>query len=150
MDGFLKKRASSITSVPKKAQQLLTEEPFEVLKIAKSQFVGREGAQSKASVVGQVTTSDTGFSELPPQEEKELKEKARKRIRELEEELKKMREERRGKEEEWKTQQGAKFSEKVQEVPQPLIEPTTRPKRGMFGFIKRKQGTKEMGKSVSG
>lgn len=132
--------------VSKKAKQ----EPLELLNTARSQITGQEGARSP--VVDQIVTRDGVVDEVSDAEEEEIKARARKRLRELEEELEGIRKEIKAKEEEWEegvSEQMAGGKEQKGER-KPLVQPTTKPKRGVLGFMKKKQGTREMGRTPSG
>ena len=103
-------------------------------------------------MVGQIIDSGDGKSEMSEIDKKNLESQRRNRIEELKKELEEMRLQRKKKEEEWlKTQEDEfKSDQRQKTLSNVLIEPTTKPKRGLLGFMKKKQGTKEMGKQISG
>ncbi len=67
----------------------------------------------------------------------------------MEEEIEQIRQERKAKEEEWKKGQET-LLQPEQPMEKQFIEPQGKKKQGFLGFAKKKQGTKEMGKQISG
>lgn len=81
--------------------------------------------------------------------EEEAQIKTNRRLRELEEEIKKIRQEREAQMQQWKkAQEEAMKEEKPAE--QPFVMPQGKKRRGMLGPGQKKQGTQEMGKQKTG
>jgi hypothetical protein len=130
------------------------QEPSELLKVARSQVAGSSvEAVSAPSAVAEIMTGGGSVKQPTTEEEAKIHSLAKKRMRELEEEIKRMRQVREGSQAEWEKSQQQAFGtdeHKEGEKKQPLVQPTSIRKRGMAGQTKQKQGTKEMAKQVSG
>ncbi|KKQ51831.1 hypothetical protein A2865_04375 [Candidatus Woesebacteria bacterium RIFCSPHIGHO2_01_FULL_39_17] len=150
MDGFIKQTKKTAADTAKQVAKQIAREPFELLKTSKSQILKQE--KSSSDIVQQIVGGDGKVGEISPAQKSELEAKKKKRIQELEEELKRISLERKRKEEEWLQLQKQEMDKtQVQDQSsQQLIEPKTKPRRGFLRFLKKKQGTKEMGKQISG
>lgn len=148
-NGFIRKAGTKAQDQAKLFAKQIGREPEEFLKSAKAQITKDTQTQETQPPLAQ-GVSETNLSEVSPEEKKKIDEMAAKRLKELEEELMRIRNQRKQREEEWSQQQDALMKGKAKQDEKLLIEPTTRPKRGMFGVTKQKQGTKEMGKQISG
>lgn|SRR3989344_4801536 len=130
------------------AKQVAVTEPFEVLKTAKSQVLGEAPPDAD---FGNVYPKNGDTDEVSASEEKKLKEWERKRMQELEEELEKERQKQKKQLEAWHEQQEALMGPPEEAQKQKvLLEPTSKRKIGLPVHISKKQGTREMGKSISG
>jgi hypothetical protein len=160
-DGLIKKAskktATSARTLAQQAAKVVVEEQEKFAKSAKSQLTGEKKGIDRP-VVDQVITDGEQAGPITTREEEQIKLETRKRLQELEEELEKLREERKRKEEEWKREQEAKMGTPGEgEVKKLLTEPTTKSKRGLprvgskiSAVIKRKRGTRELGKRPTG
>ncbi|KKQ98586.1 MAG: hypothetical protein UT24_C0009G0086 [Candidatus Woesebacteria bacterium GW2011_GWB1_39_12] len=150
MDSFVKQTKISASDAARKVAKQIAREPIELLKTSKSQVLRQESDTSR--LVQEMVSGNGESGEISETQKVEIEAKKRKRIEELEEELKRIRHEREKKEEEWSQLQQQKMGTTQDSVGshQPFIEPTTKPRRGFMGFLKKKQGTKEMGKQISG
>ena len=120
------------------------------LRSAKSQVVKEsQGSTDTSSIMDDVITGDGQITPAIADEERQVKSKTGTRIQELESELKSLREERKKKEQDWEQGQDIQMEVVVPgEQRKPLVEPTTKPKRGVVGADKKKaKGTREMIKS---
>jgi len=152
MSDIFKQTGKTAKDIAKQTARQIAQEPVEILKSTTRQGTGIEPSPS-ASVIDQIVTADGKIPQITKLEEKKLENITRKKIEELEEELKKMRNTREQRSQEWQESQNTLMGHTQTEQPiseKPLVEPTTMPKRGMFGVAKRKQGTKEIGKQISG
>lgn len=147
-DSGLGKTKQKAQDVAKKIAKQVQEERNEYVKSAKGQIFG-EKTQTDSNLVNEII--DGNVADVNPNEETQLKNEERKRIKELEDELEKIRQERKQKLQEWQTGQQEELTKHEEEEPQ-LVEPVTKKKRGFMGgrARKKKQGTREIGKSVSG
>ncbi len=149
-DGLLKKTGQSAADTARKVAKQFAQEPAELLKSASIQVTGQETDNS--DIIQKIVTGNGEVKTVSEVEEIKMETRRRKRITELEEEIKKIGLERKKKEEEWAHMQQEEM-EKVKTPMTPsqvIIEPTTKPKRGMLGTVKKKQGTQEMQKNPSG
>ncbi len=147
-NGIFKQAGKTTADIARQAARQVVREPYELLKSGSSQVLKNE---NKPPLDPVSQTSDK-IPELTPEEIAKKEKAERDRLKELEEELRRMRGKREEKEEAW----GKDVEEKLKaqtpqpEAAQPALEPTTKPKRGMIGVVAKKQGTKEMGKQISG
>lgn len=148
MSSILKQSGKSARDLAKLAARQITYEKGEFAKSVKKQTVGEVAKESP--LIEQIVTEGGKFSEPTKQEKVQLEAKTTKRIEELEKELEEVRRSRQEQYEEWKKSQEEQMKVEIPIQGKPLLEPTSRPKRGMLGVVKKKQGTKEMGKTLSG
>ncbi|KKR30783.1 hypothetical protein A2715_02110 [Candidatus Woesebacteria bacterium RIFCSPHIGHO2_01_FULL_39_32] len=150
-NGIIKKAGKTTADIAKQIAKQVALEPIEILKSAGSQVTGRE-KPGEMSVMQQVMTGNGKVQEISAIEKAQEEAQTKRRIEELEQELKKLRGEREEKQQSYEQKVMGEMKQGQQE-PQaetPLVEPVTRRKRGMMGPAQKKQGTKEMGKMVSG
>ncbi len=147
---FLKSSSKTAVDEAKKIAKQVAREPYEIIKNVVPSAVGEGGmkGEKQKTALSKIVEGGENLS-LGSIDEEALKAQTNRRLKELEEEIRKIREERKMREEEWRKQQEEVMKvEEPQE--QPFIEPPSRKKRGFLGFVKKKQGTKEMGKQISG
>ena len=108
----------------------------------------KQVARDESGEFLRTTKRQVGLEKELPQKEKEPQETVLERKAEedtkrsqrlnqaLEAELKDIRKEREEKEKAWKTEQGGKMTDKTKEEIKPLIEPKSKPKRGLFAGMK--------------
>jgi len=146
---IIKKVGRSAAETARVMAKQMAREPHELLKTASAQ-VSKDSSIQEPPQQNDQDITGLKAEELSTDEEKKIKDQTRRRLIELEEELKQVRMKRKEQSEKW-SQEQEKIMQK-QEIPseKPLIEPTTKPKRGQLGAAKKKQGTREMGKQVSG
>ncbi len=129
--------AKSAKALAQQAAKQVAAEPFEILKTAKSQVAGEEVLETTP----QGTSQTTKPQPTRGSDEKTLKEKVKEKdmrlIQALEAEIKEIRELKRKKEEEGKIQEAQKAQ--AEEEPKPLVEPTTKKSRRLFGFGQKTQ-----------
>jgi len=144
-NGIIKQAGKTTADIARQAARQVAREPVELLKSGSSQVMQNENTNIQDPIN---LTSD----KLPPEEIAKKEKEARDRIQELEEELRRMRGKREENKEAWVKEQEEKLKAQTSQpaAAQPMVEPTTKPKRGMMGEIAKKQGTKEMGKQISG
>ena len=150
---FFNKVQKKTKQSAKRMAQQLAQEPGELLERAKSQ------------VTPDVRGEDTATEELVGKEdskmldknnEQQFQQNAKIRLQELENELNKLRQNRKEREKTWIEEQGRIMSsaESVEEKRDVLVEPSSKPSRGMAGAAaatrKKKQGTREVSKGPSG
>jgi hypothetical protein len=147
-NGFLKKTGQTAADQARKTAKQIAQEPYEIVKTVVPQHV-LEGAKKNSSPpVSKI------FDKVEKQPEEIIDKEAvnaqaRKRLQELEEEIGKIRKQRKVEEEEWKKNQES-LMQPEQPSEKPFVEPPAKKKQGFMGFAKKKQGTKEMGKQISG
>jgi hypothetical protein len=149
MSDAAKKVKSKARDAARRMAKQMGEEPVEFIRSARSQVVPQK--EDSEDLIGQIV-KPLGEDEISQHEKESLEKKARQRIEELEAEIAEMRKKREEQEASWAQSQEEKMKSKKEESPEPLREPTTRPKRGMVlgGLRKKKQGTREIGKRPSG
>lgn len=145
-NGFFKKTASTAADQARKTAQQIAREPYEILKSALPAGMKKESDNSSL-VAEMVGIDDNQVGEKINEET--VNTQAKKRLEELESEIEKIRQERKAKEEEWKKSQDA-LMQSEHPAENQFIEAQSKKRRGFMGFAKKKQGTKEMGKQVSG
>jgi len=141
----MKKTASISDKAKKIARQVIIQEPTEVLKTAKTQILGEAPQSVSYDLSQQQTPSNPNINR---EEEQKIKKWEVERLGDLEKELQEEKAKRQKQLESWREQQEA-LMKAPEEEQQGLVEPKTKPKRGM-GAVKKKQGTKEIGRTVSG
>jgi len=147
-----KQAGKTSKDIAREAARKMAREPFEILKSATTQESGVERSSS-GSVIDQIITGDGKIPEISTAEEMKMNNEAKQKIEELENELQRLRQQRDQKSAQWNEEQNTKLGhgpEEDQKPKAPLIEPTTARKRGQGSPTKKKQGTREMGKQVSG
>ena len=152
MSNIFRQTGKTTADIAKQVARQVAREPVEILKSAGSQVTGRE-KPGEMSVMQQVMTGDGKVQEITPKDIVQEEASTKRRLEELEQEIMKLRAQRREGAQAYVQQVGEQMGqgqaqEKVQQ--EPLAEPTSRPKRGMMGPVKKKQGTREMGKQISG
>jgi hypothetical protein len=148
-NGFIKKTGQTAADAARKSARQIVREPVEILKTAVPQHLKESGEKDNSSLVAEMVTSGNKHPEEIVSEEV-LDAQAKKRLEELEAEIEKIREERKIKENEWKESQEAMMQPEQIPSEKQFIEPSAKQKQGFRGFMKKKQGTKEMGKQMSG
>jgi len=148
MSGIIHKTKQAAIDEARRSAKQLAQEPYEIAKTIIPPRILEGNKKDEPSLIAQVIKNDTSQQENELDEE-EINTKTNKKLEELEEEIKRIGEERKLKEEEWK-----KMQEEVMNADKPTEQPfvgaPSRKKRGFLGFGKKKQGTKEMGKQMSG
>ena len=133
--------------VAKKTAKRVVQEPLEVLNTAKKQVIP-EGTKQSPSASPELITKPE--EQITPQEEAKLKEQSKKMIDELEDEIEKIRMQKKQKEEEIKTQEEQeKLARKTQEEQKTLEEPPSKVKSGLAGAKKGMKGKIERLKKKS-
>jgi flagellar motility protein MotE (MotC chaperone) len=146
-NGFFKKTGQTARDLARKTARQVAREPLEILKSAAPTYLREKDSLNIPQAEGVVT---------PPKaieniDVNALNTQTKKRLEELEQEIQKIRQERAAKLQKWNEEQQALLDEgKSKSEEKTFIEPQSRKKRGFLGFRKKKQGTKEMGKQVSG
>ena len=146
-DGFLKKTGQTARDLAKKTARQVAREPLEILKSA---------APAQLREKDSLNIPQEQIMTAPPKaidniDVNALNTQTQKRLEELEQEIQKIRQDRAAKLQKWnEDQQGLMNADKPNAENQTLIEPQAKKKRGFMGFMKKKQGTKEMGKQASG
>ncbi len=146
---IIKKVGRSAADTARTIAKQMAREPHELLKTASAQVskdssIQEPPQQNIQDVIG------IKSEELSTDEEKKITDLARKRLKELEEELKQVRLKRSEQSQKWSEQQEALMQTQEKTSEKPILEPTTKPKRGQLSVAKKKQGTREMGKQISG
>ena len=146
-NGFIKKTGQTATDAAIKTARQVAQEPIEIIKSAVPVHMGEK---DNSSLVAEMVQSGQGQEEITNVNEEAINAQAKKRLEELEAEIEKIREERRTQNEEWKKSQETLMQ--VNQAPQEktFVEAQGKQRKGMTGFMKKKQGTKEMSKQVSG
>ena len=117
MDSFVKQTKISASDAARKVAKQIAREPIELLKTSKSQVLRQESDTSR--LVQEMVSGNGESGEISETQKVEIEAKKRKRIEELEEELKRIRHEREKKEEEWipKTKLGKEVKEgKIKDI----------------------------------
>ncbi len=132
----------------KKVAKQMVGEPLELMKNTKKQVVTPEVGKAE-----EVRSRVMEQSELLPKvDEQAVKSADLKRIGELEAEVRNLIGQREKQREEWRKriEEQMALGQKNQQDSKELIQPTTKRKSGFMGMVKGKQGTKEVGKAMSG
>lgn len=148
MKGLIRQTKQTAADEAKRIAKQMAQEPYEMAKTIIPAHIVEGAKKDNSNLVSQMVESGSAVSKEPVNEE-EVKLQTNKRLVELEEEIRSIREERKAKEEEWR-----KAQEEMLNPPksseQPFVMPQGKKKGGFMGFAKKKQGTKEMGKQMSG
>lgn len=148
MKGIVGKTKQAAIDQARKSAKQMAQEPYEMAKNIIPPQILEGGKKDSRSLITEVIKKDIPKPEQDLDEE-EIEVETNIKLEELEQEIRRIREERKAKEEEWKkAQEEAMKNEKPPE--QPFVEVSSGKKRGFLGFGKKKQGTKEMGKQTSG
>lgn len=147
---LLKQTKKTAADEARKVAKQIRQEPLELAKtiIPPHIIEGAKKEGDQQSIVAEMVESGHSQPREPVNEE-EVRTQTNKRLEELEGEIRKIREERKAKEEEWKKAQ-EEMSKPPDASEQPFVMPQGKKKQGFMGFAKKKQGTKEMGKQMSG
>lgn len=148
MKGIIRQTKQTASDQARKIAKQMAQEPYEMVKTAVPAHVIEGARKDNPNLVSEIVESGNTQSKDPVNEE-EVKIQTNKRLGELEEEIKKIREERKAQEEEWRKQQ-EETMKPPETTEQPFVMPQGKKKQGFMGFAKKKQGTKEMGKQISG
>jgi hypothetical protein len=124
-------------------------EPIEILKNVAPPHLGGTEKEGDSSLISEYIES-TNRKQTDEVNEEVLNAQTTKRLQELEDEMEKIRKERKDKEEEWKKNQEALMKPEQINAANQFVEAPAKKTRGLAGFRKKKQGTKEMGKQTSG
>lgn len=149
---FFKQVKNSAKEEAIKAARQVRQEPLEILKDINSNVSGQTDIhQKEISMMQQVMTGDGKVADVSSQDEQKINILAKRRLQEIEQELRRMRilsEQRSG---DWVEKQKTLMTEgDVDGKQKVFLEPTPKRKTGMIGPGQKKQGTKEMGKQYSG
>lgn len=150
MSNVFKQAGKTSKDIAKEAAKRVAREPLEILKSAGKHESAVEHGGS-VPLIEQIIGAQ-GVNKLSKSEEAKIKGDDSRKLEELENEIRKFRQLREQKNIEWTEEQNKKLglSAEAQEPKAPLMEPTSAPKRGKMSPAKKKQGTKEMGKQISG
>lgn len=156
MTNIIKATGKTAADLAREAAKRVAREPLEILKSAAPPGLRLSGSESP-QLQGQDTSnlisdaiSATSLNAEANVNAQELNAQAKRRLGELEQEIQRIRQERAQKIEAWNKEQQALLDQgKSGQQKQSLIEPQSKKKRGFMGFMKKKQGTKELGKQMS-
>ena len=151
-DGIVKSSGKKASDFAKNVTKQAGAEPSEFIKSVKSQLASDKDVQRNVDSEGFAEWVKDG--EISQSEKDRLRNEAKKRIEELKEEIRKLREKRKQTESNWSQEQEVEMGRSAKEETEKLVEPTPKPKsgflRGGLGVRKKKQGTREPGKQVAG
>lgn len=149
MTNILKQTGKTTADLAREAAKKIVGEPLEILKSATPAHLQEKDSPNIIQEALAATTPNARENI----DIQALNAQTQKRLGELEQEIAKIRQERAAKTKEWTEQQQALMGQgKNQNVEKPFIEPQSKKKRGFMGIggAKKKQGTKELGKQISG
>ena len=149
MAGIIRKTKQTAADEARKAARQIAREPYELAKTVVPPHI-LEGTQNdNSSFISEIVESGNTQPKDPVNEEA-LNAQTAKRLQELNAEIEKIRKERIQKEEEWRKNQEALMKPEQVSATKQFVEAPGKKTRGLAGFRKKKQGTKEMGKQTSG
>lgn len=143
---YLKNTAGQISGTGKQIGKKVAEEPLEIIKNTQSQITQTKDTKKPV----QVQTTKQLDNQLSEEDKVKLENERRKRLKEAENQLQEVRKAREEDKRKWQEEQNRLLGLQPQEEITVLEEPTTKPKSHTLGHVKKKQGTREMGRQVSG